>query len=178
VREGRQEGVLSHNCEKSLQRTLDHANQRWHEYATLEHLLLALTEDQDAVSALRACSVDLNRLQRELLNYVDNDLANLVGVREDDAKPTESFQRVLQRAAIHVRSSGREPVTGANVLVAMFAERESHAVVFFGGTELKPVRHRQLHYARHVEPESRPNGCSPRASGLDRMGDVGAGSVC
>jgi ATP-dependent Clp protease ATP-binding subunit ClpA len=92
--------------------------------------LLALTEDQDAVAGLRACSVDLDRLRREVLNYVDNELANLVAAHGHDAKPTASFQRVLQRAAIHVPSSGREEVTGANVLVAMFAERESHAAFF------------------------------------------------
>src|SRR6516225_1099398 len=122
--------VLSRNLEKSLHRALAQANERRHEYATLEHLLLALTEDQDAVAVLRACSVDLDRLRREVLNYVDNELANLVATHGDDAKPTASFQRVLQRAAIHVQSSGREEVTGANVLVAMFAERESHAVHF------------------------------------------------
>jgi ATP-dependent Clp protease ATP-binding subunit ClpA len=95
-----------------------------HEYATLEHLLLALTEDQDAVEVLRACSVDLDRLRREVLNYLDNEHADLVATHGDDAKPTASFQRALQRAAIQVQSSCREEVTGAHVLVAMFGERE------------------------------------------------------
>jgi ATP-dependent Clp protease ATP-binding subunit ClpA len=110
--------------------------------------LLALTEDQDAVAVLRACSVDLDRLRREVLNYVDNELANLVAAHGHDAKPTASFQRVLQRAAIHVPSSGREEVTGANVLVAMFAERESHAAFFLQGAEHDPVRCRELHFPR------------------------------
>src|ERR1700746_801891 len=122
--------MLPRNLEKTLHRALAHANERRHEYATLEHLLLSLTEDQDAVAVLRACGVELERLRREVLNYVDNELANLVAAHSDDAKPTASFQRVLQRAAIHVQSSGREEVTGANVLVAMFAERERHAVYF------------------------------------------------
>jgi len=122
--------VLSRNFEKSLHRALACANERRHEYATLEHLLLSLTEDQDAAAVLRACGVDLERLRREALNYVDNELANLVAAHSEDAKPTAGFQRVLQRAAIHVRSSRRDEVTGANVLVAMFAERESHAVSF------------------------------------------------
>jgi ATP-dependent Clp protease ATP-binding subunit ClpA len=122
--------VLSRNLEKSLHRALACANERRHEYATLEHLLLSLTEDQDAIAVLRACGVDLERLRREVLNYVDNELANLVAAHSDDAKPTANFQRVLQRAAIHVQSSGHEEITGANVLVAMFAERESHAVYF------------------------------------------------
>ncbi|HEX6978493.1 MAG TPA: ATP-dependent Clp protease ATP-binding subunit ClpA [Alphaproteobacteria bacterium] len=122
--------MLSRNLEQSLHRALAQANQRRHEYATLEHLLLALTEDQDAAAVLRACGVDLERLRRDLINYLDNELSGLVSNRAGDAKPTAGFQRVLQRAAIHVQSSGREEVTGANVLVAMFSERESHAVYF------------------------------------------------
>jgi ATP-dependent Clp protease ATP-binding subunit ClpA len=136
--------VLSRNLESSLHRALACANERRHEYATLEHLLLALTEDQDAVAVLRACGVDLDRLRREVLNYVDNELGNLVAAHGDDAKPTATFQRVLQRAAIHVQSSGREDVTSANVLVAMFAERESQAVHFLQGqgmTRFDAVNH-------------------------------------
>src|SRR5215472_163561 len=139
--------VLSRNLEKSLHRALAHANERRHEYATLEHLLLALTEDQDAVAVLRACSVDLDKLRREVLNYVDNELANLVATHGDDAKPTASFQRVLQRAAIHVQSSGREEVTRANVLVAMFAERESHAVYFLQEQDM--TRFDAVNYISH-----------------------------
>ena len=122
--------MLSRNLEQTLHRALAQANQRRHEYATLEHLLLALTEDQDAVAVLKACGIDLQRLRDELSNYIENDLAYLVTSRGEDAKPTSSFQRVLQRAAIHVQSSGREEVTGANVLVAIFSERESHAVYY------------------------------------------------
>jgi ATP-dependent Clp protease ATP-binding subunit ClpA len=121
--------MLSRNLEKSLHRALAYANERRHEYATLEHPLLALIEDQDAVAVLRAC-VDLDGLRREVLNYVDNELGNLVAAHGDDAKPTAGLQRVLQRAAIHVQSSGRDEVTGASVLAAMFAERESQAVYY------------------------------------------------
>jgi DNA-directed RNA polymerase specialized sigma54-like protein len=98
-------GMLSRNLEKSLHQALAYANERRHEYATLEHLLLELTEDQDAVAVLRACAVDLDRLRREVLNYVDNELGNLVAAHGDDAKPTASLQRVLRRTAIHVQSS-------------------------------------------------------------------------
>jgi ATP-dependent Clp protease ATP-binding subunit ClpA len=122
--------MLSANLEQTLHRALAYANERRHEYATLEHLLLALTEDQDAISVLRACGVDLGRLRRDIADYVDNDLSNLITAHLGEAKPTAGFQRVLQRAAIHVQSSGREEVTGANVLVAIFSERESHAVYF------------------------------------------------
>ena len=122
--------MLSRNLEKSLHRALALASERSHEYATLEHLLMALTDDQDAVSVLRACGVDLEKLTGDLTDYLDNELTNLVVDRGDDPKPTASFQRVVQRAAIHVQSSGRQEVTGANVLVAMFSERESHAVYY------------------------------------------------
>jgi ATP-dependent Clp protease ATP-binding subunit ClpA len=139
--------MLSRNLEKTLHRALAYANERRHEYATLEHLLLALTEDQDAVAVLRACTVDLDKLRRDLLGYVDNELVNLVSTHVEDAKPTASFQRVLQRAAIHVQSSGREEVTGANVLVAMFAERESHAVYFLQEQDM--TRFDAVNYISH-----------------------------
>ncbi|MGE5505496.1 MAG: ATP-dependent Clp protease ATP-binding subunit ClpA [Actinomycetota bacterium] len=122
--------MLSRNLEQSLHKALAYASERRHEYATLEHLLLALTDDQDAVAVLRACNVDIDRLRRELTEFIDTNLADLVSPRGSDPKPTAGFQRVVQRAAIHVQSSGREEVTGANVIVALFSERESHAVYF------------------------------------------------
>ena len=128
--------MLSANLEQTLHRALAHANERRHEYATLEHLLLALTEDTDAIAVLRACGVNLDRLRGDLGDYVDNELASLITAQAGDAKPTAGFQRVLQRAAIHVQSSGREEVTGANVLVAMFSERESNAVYFLQEQEM------------------------------------------
>jgi ATP-dependent Clp protease ATP-binding subunit ClpA len=122
--------MLSRNLETSLHRALGLASERHHEYATLEHLLLSLTEDQEAIAVLRACNVDVDRLRTDLTEFVDSALADLVSTRGGDPKPTAGFQRVVQRAAIHVQSSGREEVTGANVVVALFSERESHAVYF------------------------------------------------
>ena len=122
--------MLSRTLEQSLHKALALAQERHHEYATLEHLLLSLTEDQDAMAVLRACNVDLERLRRDLIEFVDTALADLITTQTDEAKPTAGFQRVVQRAAIHVQSSGREEVTGANVVVALFSERESHAVYF------------------------------------------------
>jgi len=122
--------MLSRNLEQTLHRALGLANERRHEYATLEHLLLALTDDTDASTVLRACGVDNDKLKRDLTEFLDKDLAGLVTERAGDPKPTAGFQRVVQRAAIHVQSSGRDEVTGANVLVALFSERESHAVYF------------------------------------------------
>jgi ATP-dependent Clp protease ATP-binding subunit ClpA len=121
---------FSRPLEESLHRAVAYANQRKHEYATLEHLLLSLTDDDDAAGVMRACDVDLTALKKSLVNYLDVELASLVVDDEDDAKPTAGFQRVIQRAVIHVQSSGREEVTGANVLVAIFSERESHAAYF------------------------------------------------
>jgi len=122
--------MLSRNLEQSLHRALAHATGHRHEYATLEHLLLSLTEDQDAVAVLRACNVDIDRLRKDLDEFIADSLADLVNAEAGEPKPTAGFQRVVQRAAIHVQSSGREEVTGANVIVALFSERESHAVYF------------------------------------------------
>ena len=122
--------MLSRNLEQTLHRALSLASERRHEYATLEHLLLGLADDTDAATVLRACGVDLDKLRADLTEFLDKDLSGLATDRPGDPKPTAGFQRVVQRAAIHVQSSGRDEVTGANVLVALFSERESHAVYF------------------------------------------------
>ena len=122
--------MLSRNLEQSLHRALTLATERNHEYATLEHLLLSLTEDQDGISVLRACGVEIDQLREDLTEFIDTEMDNLVTSKLTEPKPKAGFQRVVQRAAIHVQSSGREEVTGANVLVAIFSEREAHAVYF------------------------------------------------
>ncbi|MEE8658570.1 ClpA-like protein [Acetobacteraceae bacterium EV16G] len=122
--------MLSRILEQSLHRALTFAAERRHEYATLEHLLLALTEDEDAIAVLRACGINIGKLRQDLSEFLDKDLAGLVSEQTKEPKPTAAFQRVIQRAAIHVQSTGREEVSGANVLVALFAERESHAIYF------------------------------------------------
>ncbi len=122
--------MLSRNLEKTLHRALGMATERNHEYASLEHLLMSLTEDQDSMSVMRACGVDIERLSSELKTFLETELEDLINPEMGEPKPTAGFQRVIQRAVIHVQSSGREEVTGANVLVALFSERESHAVYF------------------------------------------------
>src|SRR6202049_2137357 len=139
--------TFSRSLEQSLHRALALANERHHEYATLEHLLLALTEDQDAAAVMRACNVDIEKLKRNLVDYIDGELENLVMEAADDSKPTAGFQRVIQRAVIHVQSSGREEVTGANVLVAIFAERESHAAYFLQEQDM--TRYDAVNYISH-----------------------------
>ena len=121
---------LSRNLEQALHRAIKLASDRHHEYATLEHLLLALVDDVDAAQVMRACNVDLEALRAGLIKYIDEDLTTLAVEDGEDAKPTTGFQRVVQRAVMHVQNSGRDEVTGANVLVALFSERESHAVYF------------------------------------------------
>ena len=139
--------AFSRNLKQSLDRALAAARERHHEYATLEHLLLSLTEDADASAVLRACSVDIELLAKNLRDYLDNELGNLINEDADDCKPTAGFQRVVQRAIISVQSSGREDVTGANILVALFAERESHAVYFLQEQDM--TRYDAVNYISH-----------------------------
>ena len=161
---------FSRNLEQSLHRALAVANERHHEYATLEHLLLSLTEDVEAAAVLRACSIDLDLLKKNLREYIDQELDNLVSDGREDAKPTAGFQRVIQRAVIHVQSSGREEVTGANVLVAIFAERESHAAYFLQEQDM--TRYDAVNYISHgiaKRPGLSDGSKGPR--GADEEGD-------
>src|SRR3979411_3031794 len=139
--------TFSQSLEQSLHRALAIANERHHQYATLEHLLLSLIDDSDAAAVMRACSVDLDKLRTGLVNYLETEFENLVTDGADDAKPTAGFQRVIQRAVIHVQSSGREEVTGANVLIAIFAERESHAAYFLQEQDM--TRYDAVNYISH-----------------------------
>jgi ATP-dependent Clp protease ATP-binding subunit ClpA len=138
---------FSRNLEESLHRAVKFANDRKHEYATLEHLLLALLDDQDASAVMNACDVDMTALKKSLVNYLDTELTSLIVDDGEDAKPTAGFQRVIQRAVIHVQSSGRDDVTGANVLVAIFSERESHAAYFLQEQEM--TRYDAVNFIAH-----------------------------
>ena len=174
--------TFSRSLEKALHRALALANDRRHEYATLEHLLLSLTEDKDATAVMKACNVDIAVLRRNLETYIDTELASMITAEREDSKPTAGFQRVIQRAVIHVQSSGREEVTGANVLIAIFAERESHAAYFLQEQDM--TRYDAVNFishgiakrpglsetrpARGVDQDQQPNG-----DGEDR--DTGSG---
>jgi ATP-dependent Clp protease ATP-binding subunit ClpA len=139
--------TFSRSLEKALHRALALAASRRQELATLEHLLLSLTDDKDAIGVMKACGVNIEELKDSLTEYVDSELSNLVTDAVTEAKPTASFQRVIQRAVIHVQSSGREEVTGANVLVAIFAERESHAAFFLQEQDM--TRYDAVNYISH-----------------------------
>jgi len=151
---------FSQSLDEALHRAISLATERDHELATLEHLLLALTDDRDAAAVMRACNVDIELLRRQLYEFIENELANLKLENEEQAKPTASFQRVIQRAVIHVQSSGREEVTGANVLVALFAERESHAAHFLQAQDM--TRFDAVNYISHGLAK-RPGDAQPKA---------------
>ncbi len=138
---------FSRNLEETLHRAVAYATQRKHEYATLEHLLLSLTDDEDAAAVMKACDVNLVELKKAVANYIDTELRALIVEDGEDAKPTAGFQRVIQRAVIHVQSSGRDDVTGANVLVAVFSERESHAAYFLQEQDM--TRYDAVNYIAH-----------------------------
>jgi ATP-dependent Clp protease ATP-binding subunit ClpA len=121
---------FARELEQTLHNALAEASGRRHEYATLEHLLLALIEDVHAGRVMEACGVNTGELREAVRHYLDNELEALKVQSDTDPSPTSGFQRVVQRAILHVQSSGRDEVTGANVLVALFSERESYAVYF------------------------------------------------
>ncbi len=163
---------FSQSLEQALHKALEYANERHHEYATLEHLLLGLIDDRDAAAVMRACTVNLDELRRRVTNYLDSELEGLVRKGAADAQPTTSFQRVIHRAVVHVQSSGREEVTGANVLIAIFAERESHAAFFLQEQEM--TRFDAVQYVSHGIAK-RPGASEPRpARGIDEEGNAEA----
>ncbi len=176
--------MLSRNLEETLHNALSIANDRGHEFATLEHLLFALSEDQDAMAVLRSCGIDLAVLKEKVSAYVDGQLGYLVNKDAQESKPTTAFQRVLQRAAIHVQSSGREEVTGANVLVALFSERESHAVFFLQEQDM--TRFDAVNYISHGiakvpnqgDPNKTPRGTDDAEDGEVKVGAEALDTYC
>ncbi|MEM6479697.1 MAG: AAA family ATPase, partial [Pseudomonadota bacterium] len=159
---------FSTTLEQSIHSALALANARRHELATLEHLLLALIEEPDAAKVMQACSVDLETLRKTLEDFIEDDLSTLITeIEGSEAVPTAAFQRVIQRAAIHVQSSGRTEVTGANVLVAIFAERESNAAFFLQEQDM--TRYDAVNFIAHgvaKDPsfgESRPVSGAPES---------------
>ena len=139
---------FSNTLEQAIHSALALANARQHELATLEHLLLSLIDEPDAAQVMHACDVNIEELRTTLLTFLDDELSTLVtDIEGSEAVPTAAFQRVIQRAAIHVQSSGRTEVTGANVLVAIFAERESNAAYFL--LEQEMTRYDAVNYIAH-----------------------------
>ena len=169
---------FSTTLEQSIHGALALANERRHELATLEHLLLALIDEPDAARVMRACSVNLDELRKDLEEFIEDDLSTLItDVEGSEAVPTAAFQRVIQRAAIHVQSSGRNEVTGANVLVAIFAERESNAAYFLQEQDM--TRYDAVNFIAHgvaKDPafgEARPVSGAPEESETVNVGADG-----
>ncbi len=174
---------FSNTLEQAIHAALALANSRSHEFATLEHLLLALVDEPDAARVMKACSVDTEELRTTLVEFIDEDLSNLVtDIEGSEAVPTAAFQRVIQRAAIHVQSSGRTEVTGANVLVAIFAERESNAAYFLQEQDM--TRYDAVNFIAHgvaknpAYGESRPvQGAAEAEEETAASGDQGAAAA-
>ena len=161
---------FSTTLEHSIHAALALANEKSHEFATLEHLLLSLLDEPDAIRVLRACDVDLDELRGNLVEFIEGDLASLVtDVEGSEAVPTAAFQRVIQRAAIHVQSSGRTEVTGANVLVAIFAERESNAAYFLQDQDM--TRYDAVNFIAHGVAKDPNFGEARSVSGAGDMDD-------
>jgi len=165
---------FSTTLEQAIHAALALANARRHEFATLEHLLLALVDEPDAGRVLKACSVDTEELRTTLVDFIDDDLANLVtDIDGSEAVPTAAFQRVIQRAAIHVQSSGRTEVTGANVLVAIFAERESNAAYFLQEQDM--TRYDAVNFIAHGVAKNPAFGEARPVTGATETDDESAG---
>lgn len=156
---------FTESLEEAIHRALEYASERRQEFATLEHLLLSLIDDKDASAVMRACGVNLEILRKQLIQYIDTDLDALIVSEIEDVQPTTGFQRVVQRALIHVQSSGREEVTGANVLVAIFAERESHAAFFL--LEQDMTRFDAVNYISHGVAKRSDQSETRSARGVD-----------
>jgi ATP-dependent Clp protease ATP-binding subunit ClpA len=157
---------FSNSLEQAIHAALAQANQRKHEFATLEHLLLSLLDEPDALRVMQACGVNVDELRKDLEDFIDDDLSNLVtDIEGSEAVPTAAFQRVIQRAAIHVQSSGRTEVTGANVLVAIFAERESNAAYFLQEQDM--TRYDAVNFIAHGVVKDPAFGEARTVSGAD-----------
>jgi len=122
--------MIAQELEVSLHMAFVEARQKRHEFITVEHLLLALLDNPSAAEVLRACAADIEVIRKELVTFINEHTPTVAGSDEIDTQPTLGFQRVIQRAILHVQSSGKKEVTGANVLVAVFGEKDSHAVFF------------------------------------------------
>ncbi|WP_435419163.1 ATP-dependent Clp protease ATP-binding subunit ClpA [Parerythrobacter aurantius] len=170
---------FAQNLEKTLHAAIDSARERRHEYATLEHLLLALVQDEDAAEVMNACGVDLEELNGVVRQYLDQEYQSLQTEDSSEPQPTAGFQRVIQRAILHVQSSGKDTVTGANVLVALFSERDSYAVYFLQQQDMSRLD--AVSFISHgigkggKQLESKPPQGSEESQGEEKSADAKGG---
>ncbi|MGH6785584.1 MAG: AAA family ATPase, partial [Novosphingobium sp.] len=171
---------FAQSLEKTLHAALSNASERAHEYATLEHLLLALIDDADAAQVMQACGVELGELGEVVKQYLDQEYQSLKTEEKGDPSPTAGFQRVIQRAILHVQSSGKDTVTGANVLVALFSERDSYAVYFLQQQDMSRldavsfISHGIGKGGKRIEDKT-PKGAESEVPAAEDKGDAKAG---
>jgi ATP-dependent Clp protease ATP-binding subunit ClpA len=164
---------FTESLEKTIHLALHNAKERRHEYATLEHLLLALVSDDDASEVMQACGVDLEELNDTLVHYLDRELDSLKVDQDIEPAPTSVFQRVVQRALLHVQSSNRDVVTGANVLVALFSERESYAVYFLQQQDMSRLD--AVSYISHGIGKGGQTGSAAPPEGAEEQAEAAKG---
>src|SRR4026209_336509 len=174
--------MIAQELEVSLHMAFVEARQKQHEFITVEHLLLAMLDNPSAAEVLKACGVDLDDLRGVLTDFINEHTPRLAAHSDADTQPTQGFQRVIQRAILHVQSSGKKEVTGANVVVAIFGEKESHAVYFLnqrGVTRLDVVN-----YIAHgitktptAHPGKNPDQEAEQESGSESQGALDAYTV-
>jgi len=162
--------MIAQELEVSLHMAFVEARQKRHEFITVEHLLLALLDNPSAAEVLRACAAKTDELRKELTNFVNEHTPKVEGNEDIDTQPTLGFQRVIQRAILHVQSSGKKEVTGANVLVAIFGEKDSHAVYFLQRQNISRLD--VVNFISHGITKSPQPGANPqRASGDAEQGE-------
>ena len=173
--------TFTKSLEKSISNAFALATEKNHQYVTLEHLLFSLLDEEDAQNVMKACSVDVNLLRENLEHYIDHELDNIVNSEKlAEPQPTAGFQRVIQRSIVHVQSSGKNEVTGANILVSLFAERESHATYFLQEQEVTRydvvnfISHgitkiENFSYAENLDPAQKIGTKSAEQTSLDHF---------
>ena len=167
--------MIAQELEVSLHMAFVEARQKRHEFITVEHLLLALLDNPSAAEVLRACAANIDELRKELTTFIVEHTPKVAGEDEIDTQPTLGFQRVIQRAILHVQSSGKKEVTGANVLVAIFSEKQSQAVYLLGLQDV--TRLDVVHYISHGMPQvpgDVPDGDREAAPDSEGESDQGA----
>ena len=162
--------MIAQELEVSLHMAFVEARQKRHEFITVEHLLLALLDNPSAAEVLRACAAKIEELRKELTNFVNEHTPRVEGTEDIDTQPTLGFQRVIQRAILHVQSSGKKEVTGANVLVAIFGEKDSHAVYFLQRQNISRLD--VVNFISHgITKTPQPGAAPARPSGESEQGE-------
>lgn len=172
--------MIAQELEVSLHLAFVEARQKRHEFITVEHLLLALLDNPSAAQVLHACLVNINELRRELTQFISEHTPKIGGSEEIETQPTIGFQRVIQRAILHVQSSGKKEVNGANVLVAIFGEKDSHAVFFLQRQRISRLD--VVNFISHGVTKTQPEGASspprsePEGSDQEQQEDKNRGN--